>query len=82
MFPFLNFEQVNVSWEVDGWLHFIKWFSANFRIVQTFITQTFLETRNWTILSPKLTTRLITHYFRENMQYLKFGSVFDLHFFS
>ena len=43
-----------------GWLHFIKWFSMNTRIEQVFITQTFLETRNWEILSPKLSTRLIT----------------------
>ena len=56
----VNFEQVNVGWEEDGWLHFIKWFPTNSRIEQTFITQTFLETRNWKILRPKLSTRLIT----------------------
>ena len=33
----------------------------NTRIEQVFITQTFLETRNWEILSPKLSTRLITY---------------------
>ena len=46
--------------EADGWLHFIKWFSTNPRIKQAFITQTILETTNWGILSPKLSTRLIT----------------------
>ena len=54
----VNFEQVNAGWEADGWLHFIKWFSMNSRIKQAFITQTFLETRNWKNLSPKLSTRL------------------------
>ena len=47
----VNFEQVNAGWESDGWLHFIKWFSTNSRIEQAFITQTFLETRNWKIKS-------------------------------
>ena len=47
----VNFEQVNAGWEADGWLHFIKWFSTNSRIEQAFITQTFLETRNWKIKS-------------------------------
>ena len=55
-----NFEQVNAGWEADGWLHFIKRFLTNSRIEQAFITQTFLETRNWKILTPKLSTRLIT----------------------
>ena len=56
----VNFEQVNAGWETDGCLHLIKWFSTNSRIEQAFITQTFLETRNWKILSPKWPTRLIT----------------------
>ena len=30
------------------------------RIEQVFITQTFSETKNWEILSPELSTRLIT----------------------
>ena len=54
----VNFEQVNASREADGWLHFIKWFSMNSRIKRAFITQTFLETRNWKNLSPNLSTRL------------------------
>ena len=54
----VNFEQVNAGREVDGWLHFIKWFSMNSPIKQAFITQTFLETRTWKNLTPKLSTRL------------------------
>ena len=46
--------------QADGWLHFMKRFSTNTRIEQELTTQTFLETRNWKILSPKLPTRLIT----------------------
>ena len=46
--------------EADGWLHFMKWFSTNSRIEQAFIAQTFWQTRSWEILSPKLSTRLIT----------------------
>ena len=45
--------------QADGWLHFTKWFSTNTRIEQEFITQTILKTRNWGILSPKLTVWLL-----------------------
>ena len=40
--------------------NFIKCFSTNSRIEQAVIMQTFLETRNWKILSAKLSTRLTT----------------------